>query len=81
MNWNYRVIKTVENGDDVFAIHDVYYHSDGTPRAYSVNPSRIIWLEEDEPTAILDRMQGALLKPVLTDADFDSDFREVKEGK
>jgi hypothetical protein len=73
MTWNYRIIE-LQTGDETHrAIHEVYYDDDGKPNAYTENPASVWWYADEEegaPARILERMQEALLKPVLTEKDF-----------
>jgi len=73
MTWNYRVIEFVTpEGEPWRSIHEVYYHTDGTPWLYSENPAGVVWDEGlDEAHEILKRMQEALAKPVLVERDFE----------
>jgi hypothetical protein len=71
--WNYRVIELRENGETWRGFHEVYY-TDGVPHSYTERPVAIAWLvEEGEPDGgqmMMQRLQEALSKPVLTPADF-----------
>ncbi len=73
MTWNYRIIE-FQTGDETHrAIHEVYYDDDGKPTGYADNPASVWWHvdeEEGAPNRILERMQEALAKPVLTEKDF-----------
>ena len=70
--WNYRVMR-FEHGEDAWeAIHEVHYEG-GRLLAYSTEPAVLMWNESDGSLAALrcmERMKEALLKPVLTEADF-----------
>jgi hypothetical protein len=55
------------------AIHEVYYHEDGTLRAYSVNPAGVAGGDGETVEAlgeVLDRMRRALGEPILEPGDF-----------
>lgn len=65
--WNYRVIRhTYADGEDFYAIHEVYYEKDGiTPSMWSetemgVGADTVAGLHNE-----LDRMRLATTKPVL----------------
>ena len=45
MNWNYRVVLDKEGA---LSIREVYYNDDGTPSAYSSNPSEPYGETDDE---------------------------------
>lgn len=66
MHWNYRVMHTVEEGEDVFSIVEVYY-DDGAMIGYS-DPVHVS--TNDDLKLMLDLMQKALDKPTLTPEDF-----------
>lgn len=34
MTWDYRVVHKIENGDEEFAIWEIYYGDDGKPNGY-----------------------------------------------
>jgi hypothetical protein len=71
MAWNYRVLQTGHGLDATWAIHEVHYHDDGRPRAATVNPAYVCGGDSLEALEwVLDQMQMALKKPVLTDEDF-----------
>lgn len=71
--WNYRVMSFRHGEDAWLAIHEVHYQ-DGMPIAYTESPAVVMWDTEDGTIAggmkCLERMKEALLKPVLTEADF-----------
>lgn len=65
-HWNHRVMKRKIDGEDVYAIHEVYYEMD--------DEDRILWTENDvapcgetleELKQELQRMLKATEKPVL----------------
>lgn len=72
-NWNYRVLEFVtEDGESWRSIHEVYYDK-GIPRGYSEQPAAVVWDPDDSDASaqlILERMRGALAKPILTEKDF-----------
>ena len=70
--WNYRVIRFEHAEETSQALHEVHYEA-GRPVAYSAEPAVVLWGEDDDscaPLWVLERMKEALLKPVLTEADF-----------
>lgn len=69
-HWNYRVIKTVEDEEELFGIHEVHYDSNGNVRAYTERATGVVWEGGEDPTKILAYMAKALTLPVLTPADF-----------
>lgn len=73
--WNYRVMR-FEHGEDAWeAIHEVHYE-DGRLVGYGAEPAVVMWSDSDGSLAALrcmEQMKEALLKPVLTEADFKRD--------
>jgi hypothetical protein len=70
--WNYRVMRFKHGEESWQAVHEVYYEA-GIPVGYSGEPAVILWGEEEDsctPFSILDRMKEALLKPALTEEEF-----------
>lgn len=71
--WNYRVIELRENGETWRGFHEVYY-TDGVPHSYTERPVAVAWLieegESDGGQMMMQRLQEALSKPVLTPVDF-----------
>lgn len=68
--WNYRVVQTVDHGEELWGIYEVHY-SDDRPTARTVNP--ITFISEVGPEGVADSLRAALRAteaPVLTDADF-----------
>lgn len=57
-HWNHRVVRTRFEGDpsctERLAIHEVYYHDDGTVRGWTENPEAAIDFdnEDDGPASI-----------------------------
>jgi hypothetical protein len=41
MHWNHRVIRSRRNGEEWYAIHEVYYDDDGKPETYTAEPDGI----------------------------------------
>lgn len=76
MTWNYRVIHSVEQGEDWYAIHEVYYDAEGTPKDMTVEPVAVGGGTLDELREDIDRYQVALERPVLEAAA----FREEEKG-
>ena len=74
-SWNHRVVDlTAENeGDELFAIREVFYNDDGVPTGY-IEPS-IVSETMEGLAKVLDRMKEALAQPVLKPEDFKGDMR------
>jgi len=69
MNWNYRVMKYDDEGEDIYTIHEVYY-TNGNPDMYTANPVAAMGDSIDELEEDLIRMLEALRQPILTEDDF-----------
>ena len=67
MSWNYRVMKYDNEG---FGIHEVYYHKDGSLKAYSVNAIAPYGEDTDELREDMLLQLKAFGRPILTKADF-----------
>jgi hypothetical protein len=81
MSWNYRVIEFVApgNGEPWRSIHEVYYDDEGKPIMYQDSPAHVTWDTEEgvrAPQQMLKDMGGALLLPVLVEADFEPQQEE-----
>ena len=78
MRWNHRVMRIVHNDDaPIYGIHEVYYHDDGTPRAYSSEPVDVSADDIEGLKWTLEMMLAALSKPVLSPSDFKETFCEA----
>jgi len=63
--WNYRVIHSVDKGQDSFAIHEVFYDDDQKPNgctSEAISPYGEYWATLKEN---YDLMEEAFRKPVL----------------
>lgn len=73
--WNYRVLrKTFKIGEEIehrYAIHEVYYNTDGEPVTCTVDSVEPSGETEEELRRDIKNYLKALDKPVL---DFDKDF-------
>lgn len=70
IRWDYRVVRHVEEGDEWYAIHEVYYEKDGvsaTENAIPVGGTTIDELRED-----FKKQAHALDLPVMNYTDFDA---------
>lgn len=65
--WNHRVVKSVEAGDDLFAIHEVHYNDEGEIFGVTENPVVATGGNIEELRETLQRMLRALDTPVLED--------------
>ena len=65
MSWNYRVMKKRIDGEDVFEIHEVYYHPDGRIHTWSEDPVIPYRETPEELKQDILMQSGALERPVL----------------
>jgi hypothetical protein len=65
MSWNYRVMKKRIKGEDVFEIHEVYYHPDGRIHTWSEDPVILYGETPEELKQDILRQSRALERPVL----------------
>jgi hypothetical protein len=72
VSWNYRVMRFLDplTKEPCLAIHEVYYHEDGTRRAYTVDAVGVVGDTPEELGEVLDRMRRALGEPILEPGDF-----------
>lgn len=69
-HWNYRVVQTTENDEQLWGIYEVHYQN-GTPVARTVEP--IGFVSEEGVAGVAESLRRALRateEPVLTDDDF-----------
>jgi hypothetical protein len=69
MSWNYRVVHRhlvhPNGGEDVYAVHEVYYDDDGNPTMVTENPVYLAAESVKELNADRILMGAACRKPVL----------------
>lgn len=56
MTWNHRVVKFTENGEDWYAVCEVYYNDDGTIYAHTQDGIRVTGESVEELKETLERM-------------------------
>lgn len=65
-HWNYRVIKrTLNDDDEQYAIHEVYYDDDSQPTSWSTDPDNAWGETKEDLIEVLKMQQDALEKPIL----------------
>lgn len=70
MTWNHRVMRHVApSGEEFFAIHEVFYDDDGTPKGYTADAISVSGEDMDSLRWVLLRMIAATDKPILTPED------------
>lgn len=70
MSWNYRVLfRQDTNGEQYFAVHEVYYDADGKPTSWTCDAARPIGDNLLELAVDAARMAAACGCPVLVVAD------------
>lgn len=64
MHWNYRIIAREEDGEIIYALHEVYYDGGGQ-LSYTVNPVTLKAESEKGMINVLNWAMQATTKPVL----------------
>jgi len=71
VSWNYRIIKHIDkDGDEYFAIHEVYYDEAGNPNGVTEDEVGIHGTNMEELKDDLKYHRNAFRKPVLNYEDF-----------
>ncbi len=74
--WNHRVIEYRDPDGSIWRmIHEVHYDDDGRPVAYTERGAEVVGEDADEMRRTLERMLACLDKPVLVEADFQTEQR------
>ncbi len=86
MTWNYRILRHRKDGRTWYGLHEVYYRSDGRPRAYTADPISFYCDEDEGPEGIAKSLRLALkdarTRPVLdADTDFPKTVEEAYAGE
>jgi hypothetical protein len=68
--WDYRLIRREADGEEVTAVHEVYYYQDGGLAGYAAEPVEVEGTSREDVVKRMDRMKQAFLKDVLTPEDF-----------
>jgi hypothetical protein len=68
--WNYRLVKS---NTGIIGIFEVYYDSEGNPRACTTHPAQVMGETVEEILRIVKNMEQAADKPVLPMALFEAD--------
>ncbi|HLH27187.1 MAG TPA: hypothetical protein VK066_32105 [Chloroflexota bacterium] len=66
MYWNHRVIRSRRDGEDWYAIHEVYYDDEDRPEACTAIPEAVEGESLEELDRYLAWMRASLRQPVLT---------------
>lgn len=69
MDWNYRVVKREDKGQEWYAIHEVYYDEQGKPEMITESAISPSGETIDEVRRDLEYMQRALTKPAVNYVD------------
>lgn len=70
-HWNYRIIKTVNHGEESYGIYEVYYDDQNRPTSCTENSLTPICDSVDDLIVELDIMKEARKLAVLSMNDFD----------
>lgn len=65
MSWNYRVVKHINDKEELFQIHEVYYNDDGNPEMITETGSSPFGENIQDLSHTMIHMLSALTKPVL----------------
>ena len=69
MHWNYRVVKTVVNGEVGYAIHEAYYDDGSEPTSITEKPATIYAESLEGLRQELELMTKALDITIIEDPD------------
>jgi len=79
MNWNHRVIhqrvKCLEEWEDQFSIHEVYYDEFGNPINHTIDAISPKGDSIEDLKWVLDKMQESLKHPILSYENFPDEFK------
>ena len=79
-NWNYRVVKSkLDNGEDWYGMHEVYYDDEGNINAISEDAINIEGESLKDLGTILEWMSSAMYKPVLNEDEIEYKDFETEE--
>jgi hypothetical protein len=86
VTWNYRVLRHHKDDETWYSLHEVYYRSDGLPRAYTADPVGFVSDGDAGPEGIAKALRLALndaeKRPVLdADTDFPKTVEEAYAGE
>lgn len=70
MTWNYRIIAAPDGDDYEYGLYEVYYNEKGEPYAHTNDAVPIAGESIKELRHTLDKVEEALLKPVLSYENF-----------
>lgn len=69
MGWNYRILASEHNDEIYFQVHEVYYDAKDMPDGYTKNAISVGGEDLDSIKSTLQKMEEALLKPILWSGD------------
>jgi hypothetical protein len=70
MSWNYRVVKSKDDdGEEYFAIHEVYYNKDGSIKLMTEEPVSVGSDTAEGIKWVLQKMVDSLKEEVLVDGE------------
>ncbi len=79
-NWNYRVVKSkLDNCEDWYGMHEVYYDDEGNINAISEDAISIEGESLKDLGKILEWMSSAMHKPVLNEDEIEYKDFETEE--
>ena len=74
MSWNYRILQYPDGEDNFFQIHEVYYNDKGEPNSYTANGVTVAGESKESLKWVLEKMEEALDKPILSEKNFPKVF-------
>lgn len=77
--WNYRVIKRISCGEEVYGVHEVFYNSKGRIELWTEGSVDVVGCSIADVKAQYDSMAEAFTKPVLVVKN--KKLVEIEQGK
>lgn len=76
MSWNYRILVSVEHGEEVYSVHEVYYDKKGKPNGYIENKNIMNWDSKKSIKWTLKKIKEAMKKPLLSKQNFPKKYKK-----
>jgi hypothetical protein len=71
MSWNYRIMKSVVMGEELYGIHEVYYDEGGNPNGWTEEPIYLLESSIADLRNVLSRINEAFDKEIIDIGQFD----------
>ena len=75
MNWNYRVLVSIEHGEEVYSVTEVYYDKKGKPNGYIDNKNILNCDSKKHIKFVLKMVKKAMKKPLLSKKNFPKKYK------